>query len=82
MSGAVRWLPCECAEIEMASLCADDGLGKIAFYETAATVIPVLLLGYVVEVAALARRMSQFVERAGEDARERVLVALDARLAG
>jgi hypothetical protein len=51
-----------------------------AFYSTAATAIPVLLVAYLVEIAALVRRASLIVERVGSAAENLAMGALAAEL--
>jgi hypothetical protein len=52
---------------------------KTAFYASVATAIPVLLVGYIVEVSALSRRVSDALEQIGTGASKLVLEAIHAR---
>jgi hypothetical protein len=55
---------------------------KTAFYASVATAIPVLLVGYIVEVSALSRRISDALEQIGTGASKLVLEAIQARYRG
>jgi hypothetical protein len=54
---------------------------QTAFYATAATVIPVLVLAYLVQMATLARRISDRLEQLGADARASMSRQIEAQVA-
>ena len=56
---------------------ADLNDGQIAFYATVATAIPVLLLGYVLELSAFARRAVGSVDKAAAAGKDAVLQRIE-----